>query len=259
MAHELASLINNDPKLANDPRLLGEMCDLLAFELDHQEDKKLTAFVAHAVGAFEVAEGTLANGQTISPLTPLARALGAKYPIEVRIAAAMSLAKHASRNPGKVDDEAAVKALAEAAADQSGDLRQVSVYALGFFGGTHASEILRERIATDPDRFPRYNAAIALARRSDPAAAATLREMLTTSLLDKALSTVPEITTTSERQSKIESIELEALQGLRTSLDGGSTELAQSLRPEVNKLANSGLVSVRNSAQAVLQKLPEAR
>jgi hypothetical protein len=259
MAYELASLIRNDPKLANDPLLLGEMCDLLSYELDHPEDARLTEFVTHAVGAFESPEGRLTNGQAMNPLGPLARALGPKSPGEVRIAAAMSLAKYASRLQGKVDDEGAVKALAEASADQNSDLRQIAVYALGFFGGDHASKILRERIETDPDRFPRYNAAIALARRSDPAATATLREMLTTSLLDQALSAVPEISSTTEKQNKIESIQLEALQGLQTSIDAGSAEPARSLRPEVTNLTKSGLVSVRNSAQAVLQKLPETR
>jgi hypothetical protein len=259
MAHELASLINNDPKLANDPRLLGEMCDLLSYELDHPEDAHLTEFVTHAVGAFETPEGTLTNGQAVSPLGPLTRAIGPKSPIEVRTAAAMSLAKYASRLPGKVEDAAAVNALADASADQNGDLRQLAVYALGFFSGAHASEVLRERIATDPDRFPRYNAAIALARKSDPAAAATLREMLTTSLLDQALSTVPEISSTTEKQNKIESIQLEALQALQTSIDAGTADLARSLRPEVSNLTKSGLVSVRNLAQAVLQKLPETR
>mgnify|MGYP001075189187 CR=1 FL=1 len=259
MAHELASLINNDPKLANDPRLLGEMCDLLSYELDHPEDTDLTEFVTHAVGAFQAPDGKLSNGQNISPLAPLSRALGSKFPPKVRIAAAMSLAKYAARRAGEIDDETAVKALAEAAADQNADLRYVAVYAIGFFGGQKATDVLRERIGTDPDRFPRYNAAIALARKSDLAALPTLKEMLSTSLLDQGLSTVPELTASTEKQNKIESIELEALNALQSSLEGGASELARSLRPEIEQLTKSGLVSVRNLAQAVLQKLPESK
>ena len=43
----------------------------------------------------------------------------------------------------------------------------MAVYALGFFGGPTATEILRERVRSDEDRFVRYNAAVALARRGD--------------------------------------------------------------------------------------------
>src|SRR5918995_3395141 len=40
-AYELASLIQNDPKLAQDKRLLGELTDLLEQDLAHGEDPKL--------------------------------------------------------------------------------------------------------------------------------------------------------------------------------------------------------------------------
>ena len=48
-----------------------------------------------------------------------------------------------------------------------------------------ADQVLRDRIRTDQDRFTRYNAAVALGRRGDPAAESTLREMLSTADLDK--------------------------------------------------------------------------
>jgi hypothetical protein len=75
--------------------------------------------------------------------------------------------------------------------------------------------------------------------------------MLTTADLDRAL----EISSPSEKQNKIEAIELEALQALHSSLLRGPAELAGDLRPEVEALTRSGLVSVRSQAQAVLQKL----
>src|SRR3954463_6522218 len=37
-AFELASLIQNDPKLANDPKLLGELTDVLDYDLEHPEN-----------------------------------------------------------------------------------------------------------------------------------------------------------------------------------------------------------------------------
>ena len=82
--------------------------------------------------------------------------------------------------------------------------------------------------------------------------------MLTTSMLDESLGRVAEITSDTERQNKIESIQLEALKGLETSLSGGPLDLTRNLRPEVTNLTKSGLVSVRSLAQAVLQKLPES-
>ncbi len=52
-AFELASLIQNDPKLASDPRLLGELVDLLAHDLGQNENPKLTQYVALTLGAFQ--------------------------------------------------------------------------------------------------------------------------------------------------------------------------------------------------------------
>src|SRR5262245_55378502 len=48
-AFELASLIQNDPKLAADPRLLGELTELLEHELDSIEDPEMTRYVALAI------------------------------------------------------------------------------------------------------------------------------------------------------------------------------------------------------------------
>jgi HEAT repeat protein len=127
----------------------------------------------------------------------------------------------------------------------------MAVYALGFFGGTAATELLRERVRSDDDRFVRYNAAVALARRGDLAARGTLREMLSTSDLNKVI----DLQSTSEKQNKIESIELEAIEALRTSLTSGSPELAKSVETEIAALTKSGLVSVRSQALQVLQNL----
>src|SRR6478752_7143636 len=43
-AYELASLIQNDAKLAADPKLLGELTDLLAHDLDLEESPELTQY-----------------------------------------------------------------------------------------------------------------------------------------------------------------------------------------------------------------------
>jgi HEAT repeat protein len=166
--------------------------------------------------------------------------------------AAASLAKHAARMEGKLDAPDAVGALAHAAAADDPELRQVVVYALGFFHGDEVLKVLRSRVGEDDNRFVRYNAGIALGRRGDTAAKGTLKEMLTTSQLDRVI----ELPNKTEQQNKIEAIELEALQAVQSSLSSGSPELARSLRGEVEALTRSGLVSIRTQAQELLQKLP---
>jgi HEAT repeat protein len=249
-AFELASLIRNDARLASDPDLLGELTDLLEHDLAHRTDgdPELTRYVALTLGAFTTLEARAASGKAVDPLAVLAQALDPAQPAIVRGAAAVSLAKHAARLEGRLDDPRAVEALGNSSGDSDAELRQVSVYALGFFGGDRAAELLRQRLV-DPDRFVRYNAAIALARRGDRSAEGMLREMLTTTDLDKVL-TFP---TEAEKQNKIEAIELEAVQALQTAIHQGHAELAESLRPEIEALTHAGLVRVRSEAQALLR------
>jgi len=251
LAFELASLIQNDAKIGSDPVLLGELTDLLSHELDRNEDPKLTQYVALTLGAFRTLDAKTENGQTVNPLVPLARALEPKYDTLVRIAAAASLAKQAGRMEGALDDPHAIKALGAAAATDPPELRQLAVYALGFFGGPAATEILRQRLQEDEDRFVRYNAAVALARRGDRSAEKTLREMLSIADLDKVVN----LTSTTEKQNKIESIQLEVLEALQTSISNGSPDLAKSLSPQITELTKSGLVNVRTKAQEILQRL----
>jgi hypothetical protein len=252
LAFELASLIQHDPKIGSDPVLLGELADLLSHELDkNDEDLRLTQYVALTLGAFRTLEGKTQSGQVIDPLVPLARALSPKYPTPIRLAAAASLAKQAARMDGTLEAPGAVKALGESAAVGEPEVRQMAVYALGFFGGPAATQMLRERAAGDEDRFVRYNAAVALARRGDPAGAPTLREMLSTADLNKVIN----LPGTTEKQNKIESIELEAIEALRNGVTKGKPELAESLRQEITDLTKSGLVSVRSQSLEVLQNL----
>ena len=175
---------------------------------------ELKVYLIKTLGAFQTLDATLADGRKVDPIEPLTEALEPGHESAIRMEAAASLAKQAARLEGKLDDPRAVAALGEAAADGEPELRQVAVYALGFFGGEAARQALRERLQSDENRFVRYNAAVALGRRGDPAAKATLREMLSTADLDRVI----DLTSTTEKQNKIEAIELEALQALQSSL-----------------------------------------
>ncbi len=275
-AFELASLIQNDAKLASDPRLLGELTDLLSDELKTKDNIELKAYLIKTIGAFQTLDATLGDNRKVDPIEPLTMALEPGRDSAIRMEAAASLAKHAARLEreaiermhrdqakaaslakhavrleGKLDDPRAIAALTQAASGDEPELRQVAAYALGFFGGEAARKALRERLQTDENRYVRYNAAVALGRQGDPAAKETLREMLSTADLDRVI----DISSTTEKQNKIEAIELEALQALQSSLSTGSPELVQSLRSEIEGLTQSGLVSIRNQAQSVLKQL----
>jgi len=251
-AYELASLLQNDPKLGNDPRLLGELTDLLDEELDQSADPRLAQYLAAALGTFQTLDAKLADGRAVDPLDALVRALDSKYDPTIRIAAATSLARQAARLDGGLGDSRVVGGLAEAASGGDDDLRQLATYALGFCGGEASTEALRDRLTSDGDRFVRYNAAVALARRGDPRAVATLREMLSTADLERVIN----LANQDAKRSKIETIQLEALAALDSP---GASALSPSLRDEIEALTRSEYAGVRSRALEVLQKLQNAR
>ena len=249
-AFELASLIQNDPKLASDPKLLGELTDMLDFDLDKVENPEITQYLALAIGRFQTQEAVTSSGKSVDPVGTLVKALASKLPEQVRIAAAASLAKQAARLDGKLESASAVSAPAETSHAEWPELRQMAVYALGFFAGEGSSKALAESLS-DSDRFVRYNAAVALARRADPAASDTLREMLSSSLLEKAVA----IESETEKRSKIEGIELESLLALQTALKEGHRDFVKSFEAELRILEASEFVGVRNQAQALLRSV----
>ncbi len=252
-AFELASLIQNDARLASNPELLGELSDLLTAELKAgpRENTELKVYLIKTIGAFQTLDARLGGNRKVDPLDALVEALGPAHEPAVRMEAAASLAKHAARLEGKLDEPRAVSALQAAASGEDPELRQVAAYALGFFGGDAARQALRERLTSDDSRYVRYNAAVALARQGDLAAKGTLKEMLTTADLDRVI----DLPSSTEKQNKIEAIELEALQALQSALSHHSADLARALQPEVEALLQSGLVGVRSQAQAILKQL----
>ena len=222
LAFELASLIQHDAKIGSDPLLLGSFPTCFLIRLDQPDaDPQLTQYLALTLGAFRTLEAKTSSGRTVDPLVPLERALEMKYPTPTRIAAAASLAKQAARLDGKLDDEQAVKALGGAAATGEAETRQMAVYALGFFGGDAATEISsgsgRMKIGLSGLMPPWHSAP----RR--PRGPGTLQEMLSTNDLSKVI----DVSRDTEKQNKIEAIELEAMGATRTSISGGSTALAK--------------------------------
>ena len=74
-----------------------------------------------------------------------------------------------------------------------------------------------------------------------------------------SLNNVIELPGKTEKQNKVESIELEALGAVRSSITAGHFELAAALRPQIEELTRSGLVGVRSQALEVLQNLQDRR
>ena len=257
-ALELASLIQNDQRLAGDPTLLGTLAEELDRALaERGENPNLRQYLTRTLGAFRVTEGRLPDGSRVDALAVLAEALDHEQPAEVRFAAAESLGRLASRDAYRLEHPEAVAALAEVLDDRNAtpELRQLAAFALGFFGGDEAVAGLREAVVGgEPDRSVRYNAAAALGHRGDLAALSSLREMLRPSDLRRAVRMDDEETT----RRKIEVIHLEALRALQDAVRRGNPELARRLRPEVEALTDSELATVRTEAVALLQLLQDA-
>ena len=256
-AFELASLIQNDARLAADPKLLGELTELLRSELRRKEaNPDLIRYLALTLGVFQTVDARSDSGASVDPLAALAEALAPSRPDVVRQAAAESLARQAARMKGRLEHPGAVEALTITARDsEQSELRQLATYALGFFGGEAAAAALRDRARTDPDGPVRYNAAAALARRGDLTAFPIMREMLS----PKDLAQVVKSTNDQETRHRIETIQLEALRALQVSAQNGEATLLTKLRPDVVALAGSDLATVRTEAKALLKILPKDR
>ena len=237
-AFALANRLRSDAATASDPRLLGELTDLLDAELDRGAEPRMAEYLALAVGAFQTEHAELADGRPVDPIATLARGLDARRDPAVRVASAASLARHAARLEGRLDDPGTIGALAAAsrAADVP-ELRRVAAFALSFCGGGGTSDVLRERLHDDPDRYVRDNAALALARCGDPTAADALRAMLSTDEDPAGLG---------------ETVRLQALAALARP---AAVALLRDVRPQVEALASTTDGPVRDEARSLLQKI----
>ncbi|MEO6809636.1 MAG: HEAT repeat domain-containing protein [Isosphaeraceae bacterium] len=256
-AYELASLIQNEPKLASDSALLGELTALLDTELARPKpdpDDETTRYLTYCLGAFKSLNARTASGQQVDPLATLALALEPKQPMTVRTAAAQSLGRLGAALPGGLTDETAVSALIRASTDPDPTLRQRACYTLGYCHEETVVEALRDRIRQDEDRITRYNAAAALARRDDPNALDTLREMLSPADLTE----IVQGDSPSEASRRTEGIMLEAIWSLRDAVKAKHTELARALRPSLTALSQSKSPGVRLEAENLLKATPTA-
>jgi HEAT repeat protein len=254
-AYELASLIYNEPKLARDSDLLGQLAGLLREELEKPANRKSTEvarYLALALGSFDPTPELLAAAPT-DPVAVLIQALDDPAPPEVRIAAAQGLSRMAARGATGLDAARIAPALAAAAADPDPAVRQNAAYALGYFDSPVTRDALAQA-AGDANRFVRYNAAAALARLGDPAAADVLREVLSTPDLLAALK-ADDPERVAEAAGRAEAIQTEALLSLQAAPPAARAPLVEALEPLLRELAASDAPrSVQVEARALLKK-----
>jgi HEAT repeat protein len=146
---------------------------------------------------------------------------------------------------GALGDAQAVPDLVRLAHHEDAGVRKTAVHALGVFATDEAAAALHEA-TNDAVQDVRWNAALALGRRGDAAAAPVLREMLDRKQVTKAL------TDADPKQppdaAAVEEIIVEAARSAATTPDSGLRPLLESLRDGDASLA------VREAARAALER-----
>ncbi len=169
-AFELTKVLqaHKDPAL-KDPRFVEEA--VRTFRESASDDPRVRRYLALALGR-------LGDRRAVPALLEAAReaaADGARPDPETQIYALWAL--------GAIGDPEALPALVELGRSADAGVRKTAVHALGSFPGELSRAALVRALADTVDDV-RWNAAVALARRRDPAAAPVLLEMLDRAHLD---------------------------------------------------------------------------
>jgi HEAT repeat protein len=177
-AFELSKVLQagKDPAL-KDPKFGTELFQLFADSAS--DDPRVRRYLA-------VAMGRLGDRRAVAPLREALAdegQSGRPADADTQIYAIWAL--------GAIGDPAAVPDLERLAANPDAGLRKAAVHALGAFPGDEPKRALVAALA-DAAEDVRWNAAIALARRGDPAATAVLLNLLDRGYLDKVEGLRPE-------------------------------------------------------------------
>jgi HEAT repeats/PBS lyase HEAT-like repeat len=163
-AFELTKVLqaHKDPVL-KDPRFVDEA--VRTFEQSAGDDQRVRRYLALALGR-------LGDRRAVPALLQAAKEAAPDGPHsdpDTQIYAVWAL--------GAIGDPQAEPALLELAKGEDAGVRKAAVHALGSLPGDASRQALSAALA-DPVEDVRWNAAVALARRRDPAAAPVLLEML---------------------------------------------------------------------------------
>jgi HEAT repeat protein len=193
-AFELAKILQagKDPAL-KDPAFTGEVTKV--FEEASGDDPRVRRYLALALGRIGDRRAVPALLKAVDD----AATDGSRSDPETQVYAVWAL--------GVLGDAQAVPRLAALARSDDAGLRKAAVHALGAFP---ASEAAREALVTalaDPVTDVRWNAAVALARRRDPAAVPVLLGMMDRS----ELAGVPGLTDEQRAEAMVQAVEAAAV------------------------------------------------
>lgn len=241
-------------KLKSDTGLARELGSILADEVASgrpkaagyggEQSQTLCGYLCRALGEFAVPEAA-------DPL--VARAADAADPrtAQAAVEALAVLADNlAAAGSGFTDPAAVTRVILGAADSQDAVLRSRAAYALGVVGGSGAAARLGTLVG-DVDDNVRFNAAVALARRQDPAAWDVLEEML-------ALPDVEVTAGDEEAQSQRYKRALVALNGLKAVgllVDGARTAPPPAIADRVALLRQDPVPDIRTAATALAAKI----
>jgi hypothetical protein len=177
-AYALANILESPKELAaarQDPKFAEEVLDLYrTSQKGEGDDVLLRRYLTLALGR-------LADARATTELRTAALQEGGDP--QTRIYAIWAL--------GAIADPAVVPELVALSTHEDAGLRKAAVHALGGFPGEPAGQALRESLK-DGTEDVRWNAALALGRRGDVAAAPELQKMLDRAHLE-ALAAAPEV------------------------------------------------------------------
>jgi HEAT repeat protein len=192
-AYELAKVLQagKDPALT-DPVFTGEVVKV--FDEAGADDPRVRRYLALALGRIGDARAVPALLKAVDE----AAAGGSRADPETQVYAVWAL--------GAIGDAQAVPRLVTLARSEDAGLRKAAVHALGAFPNDASREALAAALS-DPVTDVRWNAAVALARRRDAAAAPVLLSMMDRA----ALASVPGLTDEQRAEAMVQGIEAAAV------------------------------------------------
>ena len=202
-AFELSKVLQarKDPSLA-DPAFADELVRVFAGA--GTDDPRVRRYLALALGR-------LGDKRAVPALVQAAAPSGdASADPDTQVYAVWAL--------GAIADPAAVPTLVSLARSGDAGLRKAAVHALGSFPGEDARAALLVAV-NDPVEDVRWNAAVALARRRDPAAAPVLLQMMDR----RHLSTIADLTGEQREEAVLQAVQAAAVvpdPALRSALEG---------------------------------------
>jgi HEAT repeat protein len=237
-------------EIKHDAEMAGDLGQILNDEIEagnmDERPINLRVYLCRALGEFQVEAA-------LPALLKAATTQRADAEVDVRRAAVHGLASLAANmkaaNPDWKNAELATTLIATSKSDND-NLRAESAFALGVIAGQADVAARLEQMLDDPHPDARYNAATGLARRGDAAALPVLIDMLGSDQTQATEEEKPE-----NRQEKQALVNLNGLRALAQLADTNATVDLHSAEAPVQKLTESKIPELRESALSVKQKL----